>query len=90
MQARIKYQMRNRSYHKLNFVDDSRPNFHLRTFKREHLISHKMFDSLAAESLNIKGVLFLRDATLFLEMTSSTQIVPFCVTGHLIYSALNN
>ena len=28
-------QMRNRSNHKLNSVDDSRPNFHLRTFKRD-------------------------------------------------------
>ena len=44
MQTRSKYQMRNRSNHKLNFVDDSRTDFHLRTFKREHLISYKMFD----------------------------------------------
>ena len=48
-------QMRNRSNHKLNCVDDSRPNFHLRTFKREHLISNKMFDNLAVESLNMKN-----------------------------------
>ena len=48
-------QMRNRSNHKLNFVDDSRTNFHLRTFKREHLISYKKFDSLAVESLNMKN-----------------------------------
>ena len=50
-------QMRNRSYHKLNCVDDSRPNFNLWTFKREHLISYKMFDSLVAENLNIKMLL---------------------------------
>ena len=48
-------QMRNRSYHKLNCVDDSRPNFNLRTSLREHLISYKMFDSLVAENLNIKN-----------------------------------
>ena len=48
-------QMRNRSYHKLNYVDDSRPNFNSRTFKREHLISYKMFDSLVAENLNMKN-----------------------------------
>ena len=47
--------MRNSSYHKLNCVDDSRPNFNLRTFKREHLISYKMFDSLLAENLNMKN-----------------------------------
>ena len=40
-------QMRNRSNHKLNCVDDSR------TFKREHLISYKMFDSLLAENLSM-------------------------------------
>ena len=45
-------QMRNRSNH-LNCVDDSRPNLNLRTFKREHLISYKMFDSLVAENLNM-------------------------------------
>ena len=48
-------QMRNRSNHKLNSVDDSRPNFNLQTFKREHLISYKMFDSLVAENLNMKN-----------------------------------
>ena len=48
-------QMRNSSNHKLNCVDDSRPNFNLRTFKREHLISYKMFDSLLAENLNMKN-----------------------------------
>ena len=48
-------QMRNRYNHKLNCVDDSRPDFHLRTFKREHLISYKMFDSLVAENLNMKN-----------------------------------
>ena len=50
-------QMRNRSRsnHKLNCVDDSPPNFNLRTFKREHLISYKMFDSLVAENLNMKN-----------------------------------
>ena len=48
-------QMRNRSYHRLNCVDDSRPNFNLCTFKREHLISYNMFDSLVAENLNIKN-----------------------------------
>ena len=48
-------QMGNRSNHKLNGVDDSRPNFNLRTFKREHLISYKMFDSLVAENLNMKN-----------------------------------
>ena len=47
-------QMRNRSNHKLNCVDDSRHIFNLRTFKREHLISYKMFDSLVAEILNMK------------------------------------
>ena len=47
--------MRNRSNHKLNGVDDSRPNFNLRTFKREHLLSYKMFDSLVAEILNMKN-----------------------------------
>ena len=47
--------MRNRSNHKLNCVDDSRPIFNLRTFKREHLISYKMFDSLVAENLNMKN-----------------------------------
>ena len=51
--------MKIRSYHKLNFVDDSRPNFHLRTFKREHLISCKMFDSLAAETSTPKTRLIL-------------------------------
>ena len=48
-------QMRNRSNHKLNCVDDSRPNFNLRTFKREQLISYKMYDSLVAENLNMKN-----------------------------------
>ena len=48
-------QMRNKSNHKLNGVDDSRPNFHLRTNKKEHLILYKMFDSLAAENLNMKN-----------------------------------
>ena len=49
-------QMRNRSNHiKLNCVDDPRPNLNLRTFKREHLISYKMFDSLVAENLNMKN-----------------------------------
>ena len=48
-------QVRNRSNHKLNGVDDSRPNFNLRTFKREHLTSYKMFDSLVAENLNMKN-----------------------------------
>ena len=48
-------QMRNRSNHKLNGMDDSRPNFTLRTFKREHFISYKMFDSLVAENLNMKN-----------------------------------
>ena len=48
-------QTRNRSNHKLNCVDDSRPNFNLRTFKREHLISYKMFDSLVAENINMKN-----------------------------------
>ena len=48
-------QMRNSSNHKLNCVDDSRPNFNLRTFKREYLISYKMFDSLLAENLNMKN-----------------------------------
>ena len=48
-------QMRNRSNHKPNCVDDSRPNFNLRTFKREHLISYKLFDSLVAENLNMKN-----------------------------------
>ena len=48
-------QMRNRSNHKLNGMDDSRPNFTLRTFKREHSISYKMFDSLVAENLNMKN-----------------------------------
>ena len=48
-------QMRNRSNHKLNCVDDSRPNFNLRTFIREHLILYKMFDSLVAENLNMKN-----------------------------------
>ena len=48
-------QMRNRSYHLLNCVDDSRPKFHLRTFKKGHLISYKMFDSLATENLNMKN-----------------------------------
>ena len=50
-------QMRNRSNHKLNCVDDSRSNFNLRIFKREHLISYKMFDSLVAENLNMKNAL---------------------------------
>ena len=49
-------QMRNRFFHKLNCVDDSRPNYSLRIFKREHLISYKMFDSLVAENLNMKNV----------------------------------
>ena len=48
-------QMRNRSNHKLNGMDDSRPNFTLRTFKREHLLSYKMFDSLVVENLNMKN-----------------------------------
>ena len=48
-------QMRNRYNHKLNCVDDSRPKFNLRTFKREHLISYKMFDSMVAENLNMKN-----------------------------------
>ena len=48
-------QMRNRSNHELNGMDDSRPNFTLRTFKREHLISYKMFDNLVAENLNMKN-----------------------------------
>ena len=48
-------QMRNRSNHKLNCVDDFRHNFNLQTFKREHLISYKMFDSLVAENLNMKN-----------------------------------
>ena len=48
-------QMRNSSNHKLNCVDDSRPNFNLRTFEREHFISYKMFDSLLAEKLNMKN-----------------------------------
>ena len=48
-------QVRNRSSHKLNCVDDSRPNFNLRTFKREHLISYKMYDNLVAENLNMKN-----------------------------------
>ena len=48
-------QMRNRSNRLLNCVDDSRPNFNLRTCKREHLISYKMFDSLVAENLNMKN-----------------------------------
>ena len=50
-------QMRNtcRSNDKLNCVDDSRPKFNLRTFKREHLISYKMFGSLVAEKLNMKN-----------------------------------
>ena len=48
-------QMRNRSNHKLNCVDDSRPNFNLRTFKRDYLISYKMYDSLVAENLNMKN-----------------------------------
>ena len=48
-------QMRNSSNHNLNCMDDSRPNFNLRTFKREHLISYKMFDSLLAKKLNMKN-----------------------------------
>ena len=48
-------QMRNRSNHELNCVDDSRPNFNLRTFKREHLISFKMYGSLVAENLSMKN-----------------------------------
>ena len=49
-------QMRYRSNHKLNCVDDSRSNLNgLRTFKREHLISNKMYDSLVAENLNMKN-----------------------------------
>ena len=46
-------QIRNRSNHKLNCVDDSQPNFNLRTFKREHLITYKMFDGLLAENLSM-------------------------------------
>ena len=48
-------QMRNSSNHKLNCVGDSRPNFNLRRFKREHLISYKKFDSVLAENLNMKN-----------------------------------
>ena len=48
-------QMRNSSNHKLNYMDDSRPNFNLRTSKREHLISYKMIGSLLAENLNKKN-----------------------------------
>ena len=48
-------QMRNRSNHKLNGMDVSRPNFTLRTFTMEHLMSYKMFDSLVAENLNIEN-----------------------------------
>ena len=51
-------QIRNRSNHKLNGVDDSRPNFNLRTFKREHLISYIMFDSRVAENLNMKNACY--------------------------------
>ena len=52
-------EMRNRSNHKLNCVDDSRPNFNLRRFKREHLISYKMYDSLVAETSTSKTFLIL-------------------------------
>ena len=49
-------QMRNyRHIHKLNCVDDSRLHFHLRTFKRDIWYRTKMFDSLAAENLNMNN-----------------------------------
>ena len=48
-------QMRNRSNQVADKEDDSRPNFHLRTFKKGDLISYKMFDSLAAKNLNMKN-----------------------------------